>query len=205
LNPSGGHGARRATTDDLPRLLALWRDAQFPAGELERQFTDFHVAADARGSVAAAIGLRLSGAEGQLHSETFADFALTDTLRPLLWRHLQVVAQSYGLFRLWTRETAPFWRKEAGFAEATPELLAKLPAAFGAPTPGWLILRIREEGADPESLERQFEMFKIVEREKREKILRRARALRVFGTLLAGLIFLSGVLLLLYFYTHRKR
>jgi len=205
LNAPGGHQARRATTDDLPQLLALWRAAQLPTEELEKQFTDFHVAADAQGAVAAAIGLQISGAEGRLHSETFADFALTDTLRPLLWQHLQVVAQSNGLFRLWTRETAPFWRKDAGFAEARPEWPAKLPAAFGAPGAGWLALRLREEGADPEALARQFEMFKIAEQEKREKILRRARALGVFGTLLAGLIFVFAILSLIYFFTHRNR
>ena len=62
MNASGGYRARRATTDDLAQLLALWRAAQFPTEELEKQFTDFHVAADAQGNVAAAIGLQLSGA-----------------------------------------------------------------------------------------------------------------------------------------------
>ncbi|MGA3180659.1 MAG: hypothetical protein ABSF38_09980 [Verrucomicrobiota bacterium] len=205
MNPSGSHRTRRATTDDLAQLQALWGEARFAVEELEKRFTEFQVAADRQGSIAAAIGLQLSGSQGHIHSETFADFALTDTLRPLLWQHLQVVAQSYGLYLLWTRETAPFWRKDAGFSQAPPELLAKLPPELGAPGPGWLALRLREEGAEPEALARQFELFKIAEQEKREKILRRARALRILGTLLAGALFVAGLLVLIYFARHRNR
>ena len=196
MNSAGSHQTRRATTDDLAQLLVLWRDAQFSVEELEKRFTDFHVAVDAEGIVGGAIGLQSSGQQGCLDSETFADFALTDTLRPRLWQHLQTVAQSYGLFLLWTREVAPFWRKDAGFIEATPELLAKLPAELGAPGPGWLALRLREESAEPEALAAQFEAFKITEREKHEKIYRNARALRILGTLLAIALFAWGLIVL---------
>ena len=183
MNPSGSHRTRRATTDDLPQLQTLWREARFPVEELEKQFTDFQVAVDDVGVLGAAIGLKTGASQGFLHSETFADFGQTDLLRPRLWQHLQKVAQSHGLFLLWTRETAPFWRKDAGFIEATPELLTKLPKELGAPAPGWLALRLRDESAEPEALARQFELFKIAEQEKRDKILRRARALRVLEAL----------------------
>lgn len=205
MNPPGSHRTRRATTDDLAQLQALWRAALFSVEDLEKRFTEFQVAADTSGKVAAAIAMQISGSQGYIHSETFADFGMTDLLRPRLWEHLQVVARNYGLFLVWTRETAPFWRKDAGFAEATPELLAKLPAGLGAPGPGWLALRLRDEGAEPEALARQFELFKIAEREKREKFLQRARVLRVLGTLLAAAVFLSGMLLLFYYYRLRSR
>jgi hypothetical protein len=198
-----GYRTRRATTDDLEQLLALWRAAEFPAEELERRFTEFQVATDDAGRVAAAIGLRIAGSDGHIHGETYADFGLTDTLRPRMWSHLQSVAQNYGLCRLWTRETAPFWRKDAGLAAPPPEVAAKLPGDFGAAEPGWLVIRLREESAEPEALARQFEVFKIAEQEKREKIYRRARALRFIGTLIAFLLFLSGFILLVYFYNHR--
>jgi N-acetylglutamate synthase-like GNAT family acetyltransferase len=205
VNPLSSHRTRRATTDDLEQLKALWQVERFAAGELEKQFTDFQVAEDDGGGVAAAIALQIAGNQGRIHSETFADFGQTDLLRPRLWRQLQSTAQNHGLFRLWTRETAPYWRKEAGFTEASRELLEKLPADFGPAGPGWLALRIREEGADPEALARQFELFKIAEQEKREKLLRHARLLRIVGTLIAILLFASAFALLVWVFKQRTR
>ena len=75
---------RRATVDDLAQLAELWQAAHLPAAELEKQFTDFQVAEDEQGKLAAAIGLHIEGGHGRVHSETFADFALTDALRPAL-------------------------------------------------------------------------------------------------------------------------
>ena len=199
------HRTRRATTDDLEQLIALWQAERFPVESLEKHFTDFQIVEDARGRVAAAISLQISGSHGRIHSETFADFAQTDLLRPRLWEQVQSAARNHGLFRLWTREAAPFWRKDAGFAPARSELLAKLPETFGPAAPGWLSLRLRDELADPEALARQFELFKITEREKREKTLRRGRFLQFLGTLIAALVFLAGFLLLLYVYKHRNQ
>jgi N-acetylglutamate synthase-like GNAT family acetyltransferase len=203
VNPLSSQRTRRATTDDLERLKALWEAERFAVGELEKQFTDFQVAEDGQGEVAAAIALQIAGGQGRIHSETFADFGQTDLLRPRLWQQLQTTAQLHGLFLLWTRETAPFWRQDAGFAEAPREWLEKLPAGFGAAGPGWLALRIREEGADPEALARQFELFKIAEQAKREKLVRQARILRYVGTFIAIVLFASGFLLLLWVFKHR--
>jgi hypothetical protein len=189
----------------VDQLKALWQAEGFAAAELGRQFTDFQVAEDSRGGVAAAIGLQIAGSEGLVHSETFADFGQTDLLRPRLWSQLQRAALNQGLFRLWTRETAPFWRKDAGFKEASREWLEKLPPGFGAPGPGWLALRLRDEGADPTALDRQFQLFKIAEQEKRDKALRNARLLRWVGTAIAILIFASGFLLLLWVFKQRSR
>jgi len=41
LNPSGSHRTRRATTDDLAQLQALWGEARFAVEELEKRFTEF--------------------------------------------------------------------------------------------------------------------------------------------------------------------
>jgi N-acetylglutamate synthase-like GNAT family acetyltransferase len=204
VNPLSSHRTRRATTDDLEQLKALWLAEQFPVLELEKQLTDFQVAEDDRGGVAAAIALQVADGQGHVHSETFADFAQTDILRPRLWHQLQSAARNQGLFRLWTRETAPFWRKDAGFADATGELQEKLSAAFGRPGPGWLALRIRPEGADPEALARQFELFKIAEREKRDRILSHARMLRFVGTVIAILLFASALIMLFWVFKQRR-
>lgn len=205
MNPLMRAGTRRATTDDLEQLKALWRGEGYDTEELGRQFTDFQVAEDGRGGVAAAIGLQTDGSQGYVHSETFADFSQTDLLRPRLWSQLQHMARNLGVNLLWTRETAPFWRKDAGFKEAPREWLEKLPASFGAPGPAWLALRLREEGADPEALDRQFQLFKIAEQEKREKLLRRASLLRWIGMVIAVLIFAAGFLVLLWVFKHRTR
>jgi len=204
VNPLSSHRTRRATTDDLEPLKALWLAERLDAGELEKQLTDFQVGEDEQGAVAAAIALQISGSQGRIHSETIADFAQTDLWRPRLWFQLQNAAQNLGLFRLWTRETAPFWRKDAGFADATGELQEKLSAAFGRPGPGWLALRIRPEGADPEALARQFELFKIAEREKRDRILSHARMLRFVGTVIAILLFASALIMLFWVFKQRR-
>jgi N-acetylglutamate synthase-like GNAT family acetyltransferase len=191
---------RRATTDDLEKLMAVWQAAALPAAELEKQFTDFQVAESADGRIVGAIALQVAGSDGRIHSETFADFALSDTLRPLLWQRLETVARNHGLFRLWTAETAPFWKKDAGFANPS----GQPPEVFG-PAPGsWLALRLKEEGADPDLLEAQFNLFKEAERARREKLLQHAAVLRIAGTLIAVLLFVFSLAVLLWFFRHRK-
>ena len=194
---------RRATVDDLAQLAELWQAAQLPAATLEKQFTDFQVAEDDQGKLAAAIGLHIEGGDGRVHSETFADFALTDALRPALWERLQVVAQNHGLFRLWTEESAPWWKKDAGFSTPSDEILQKLPESYGPRHPAWLTLRLRDEAADPAFFDKQIAMFREAERLKREKFMRRGRALRIIGTVISALLLLFALTVL--FFVVRKR
>jgi N-acetylglutamate synthase-like GNAT family acetyltransferase len=195
---------RRATVDDLAQLAELWQAAQLPAAELEKQFTDFQVAEDGQGKLAAAIGLHIEGGHGRVHSETFADFALTDALRPALWERLQVVAQNHGLFRLWTEEAAPWWKKDAGFSTPSDELLQQLPESYGPRHAAWLTLRLRDEAADLALLEKQIAMFKEAERVKREKLMRRGRALRIIGTVISALLLLFALGVLFYVVKNRR-
>ncbi len=196
---------RRATTDDLGQLVALWEAAQLAPLELEKRFTEFQVAEDAGGRLVAAIALHIAGSEGRIHSETFADFALTDDLRPQLWERLQVLAANHGLFRVWTQETAPFWKKAAGFAEPSREVLEKLPDTFRSEEPVWLALQLREPGADPDALEREFSVYREAEKAKRDKILQHAAALRIIGTIIAVLIFMFTLAVLVFFFRHSAR
>jgi len=192
---------RRATTDDLESLKAVWAEAALPAAELEKRFTEFQVAESAEGRIVGAIGLQIEGAHGRIHSEAFADFALTDTLRPLLWERLERMARSHGLFRLWTAETAPFWKKDAGFSGATDPP----PEVFG-PAPGpWLALRLKDEGADPDLLEAQFTLFREAERAKREKLMGRAAAIKMVGTVIAVLLFLFAMGVMVWYFRHRAQ
>jgi N-acetylglutamate synthase-like GNAT family acetyltransferase len=194
---------RRATTDDLAQLSELWGTAQFPVAELEKRFTEFQVASTATGQVVAAVGLQVAGTEGKIHSEWFADFALSEALRPPIWERLQVVAQNHGLFRLWTKESAPFWKKGAGFSRPSGEVINRLPADFGGVQGSWLMLRLRDEGADPTLLDAQFALFRDAERVRREKVLQRAHALKMAGTGIAVILFLLALATLIWFARHR--
>jgi len=195
---------RRAIVDDLPQLAELWKAANLPVTELEKQFTDFQVAEDAQGKLAGAIGLRIEDTNGKVHSETFADFALTDALRPALWERLQIVAQNHGLFRLWTEEAAPWWKKDAGFSTPADEILQKLPESYGPRHAAWLTLRLKHEGADPDQLDKEIAMFKEAGRLKREKLIHQGEVMRIVGALISALLLLFALAVLFYVWKHRR-
>jgi N-acetylglutamate synthase-like GNAT family acetyltransferase len=197
--------ARRATTDDLEQMVKLWEGAHLAPVELEKRFTEFQVAEDGQGRLVGAIALHIAGSEGRIHSETFPDFSLTDEVRPKLWERLQVLAANHGLFRLWTQETAPFWKKAAGFNEPSAETLGKLPEAFRSETAGWLALQLKEAGADPDRLEKEFAAYREAEKAKREKMMQQATALRVVGTIIAVIIFLFAISILIYYFRPHSR
>ena len=190
--------------DDLAQLAELWTAAKLPAEELDKQFTQFQVAEDAQGNLAAAIGLHIEGSHGRVHSEAYVDFGQTDVLRPALWERLQIVAQNHGLFRLWTEEAAPWWKKDAGFSTPSDEILQKLPEAYGPRHAAWLTLRLKEEGADPALLDKEIAMFKESERLAREKLIYRGKVIKFIGTLISALLFLSALSLLFYVLRHRR-
>jgi N-acetylglutamate synthase-like GNAT family acetyltransferase len=196
-----GYTIRRATTDDLEQLKAVWTAAALSAADLEKRFTEFQVAENTEGRIVGAIGLQIAGSDGRVHSETFADFALSDNLRPLLWQRLETMARNHGLFRLWTTETAPFWKKDVGFNAAS----LPAPEAFGPAQGPWLAVLLREETADPDLIEAQFTLFREAEKAKREKLLQSAAALKMVGTVIALLLFVFSMVILLWFFRHRTR
>jgi N-acetylglutamate synthase-like GNAT family acetyltransferase len=199
VNARGTHRIRRATTDDVAQLMVLWQAAGLPAAALEKQFTEFQVAEDSEGRIVGAMALQIAAADGKIHSESFADFALSDTLRPLLWQRLETMARSHGLFRLWTEETAPFWKKDVGFSSAP----GHPPEALGPARGPWLALRLKEESADPNAIEAQFSHFRETERIRREKLLQRTQPLKTIGTLIAALLFIFAMCMLFWAATHR--
>jgi hypothetical protein len=191
--------------DDLAQLAALWAAAKLPARELEKQFTQFQVAEDAQGKLAGAIALHIDGHNGKVHSETFADFALADALRPALWERLQTVAQNHGLFRLWTEEAAPWWKKDAGFSTPSDEILHKLPESYGPRHAAWLTLRLKDEGADPALLDKEIALFKEAERVKLEKLIYRGKVIRIIGTLISALLLIFALTVLFYYVWRNRR
>lgn len=193
---------RRATSDDLNALLTLWHEAQLPALELEKRFTEFQVVEDSQGALVAAIGLQIEGHFGRIHSETIPDFALSDTLRPLIWQRFETLAVNHGLYRFWTDETAPFWKKDAGFAEPNEEVKKKFPVAFGACHEKWLTLWLRDEPVFPDDVEKQFELFRQAGQVQRDKFARQATTLKAVQLGIVLLVFLIGVGSLIYVLRH---
>jgi N-acetylglutamate synthase-like GNAT family acetyltransferase len=191
---------RRATTDDLAQMVALWQSLQMPALELERHFTDFQLVEDANNVLVGAIAVQLLNGEGHIHSETIPDFSLADTIRPFLWERIQSVARNNGLMRLWTEETALFWKTDASFSEATAEQLQHLPEAFGKRHPGWLALQLRSEESSPEAIQLQVDLITATHEEEIKAAKRKAqdmvvkgKTLTIIGLLIGAILFLIGL------------
>jgi len=200
---SENYRVRRATTDDLSQLVLLWKSASVPAQELEKRFTEFQVAEGPEGEIVGAIGMQIAGSEGKIHSEAYTDFALTDELRPLLWQRLCNVAANHGLFRLWTDESAPFWKKSCGFVEPSADVRAKAPASFGEVKANWLTLQLRTDLAEPTALEAQFARFKADEQQRTQKMFEQARLFKGIAWGMAVLLFVFVVIGVIYLMRYR--
>lgn len=180
----GNLRVRRATVDDLPQLRTLWQ-AQLPdVAGLERRVTEFQVVESPEGQILAAVALAMEQGHGLVHSEVFADFAGADHYRALLWERLEQVARNHGLYRVWTREEAPFWAR-CGMHLAEETLLAQLPEPWRALKGRWLTLQLREPPPEGLSIEKEFELFMQAERMRTQALLERARWIKKVATLIA--------------------
>lgn len=174
---------RRATLDDIGQLVELWRLMRFPADELARRVTEFQVA-EHDGRVVGAVGLQMLERQGRIHSEGFTDFALADSLRPLLWERIHSLATNHGLLRLWTQEQAPFWT-HSGLAAAGPEQLAVLPSAWRGLGGAWRMLQLREDLDAIIAADKEFALFMEAEKQRTRRAYQQARVLKLFATLVA--------------------
>lgn len=179
----------RATVEDLPKLVPLWQQENLPWKDLEKRFKEFQVVEGKGGEMLAAVGLQITGLEGRLHSEVFAHAEQADALREQLWERAKILANNFGLVRLWTQFATPFWN-QSGFQYASTELSSKLPGAFtGDPHP-WKFFQLRAETAAPASIDREFAMFKEAEKERTGKIFRQARQLKIVAAIVAIAVFI---------------
>jgi N-acetylglutamate synthase-like GNAT family acetyltransferase len=181
------HRVRRATLDDIGELTALWQSMGFAIEDLAKRVTEFQVLESAEGGVVGAVGLQISERQGLIHNEAFTDFALADPLRPLLWERLLALATNHGLHRLWTREAAPFWH-HCGLERPEPEMLEKLPALWRGHTSGWLTIKLKEDIEAVISADKEFALFMQSERQRTERALQHARALKQVATLIAVIL-----------------
>ena len=199
-----GYQVRRANVDDLAQLIVLWQAVDLPVMQLEKRLTEFQVA-EKDGQIAAAIGLHIQQHEGHLHSESFSDFALADALRPLLWERLERVAANHGLVRIWTQETAPFWRQIA-FHPAEKEILAQRPKTFDNNEKlDWLVVQLKNVAAMPLNLDKEFERFKESERAKTDELVARGKMMKGCATVLAIFLVIFGFVVLFKYVFYKQR
>ena len=181
---SSAYRVRRATLDDLPQLTTLWTSMHFSPDDLGKHVTEFQIAETAESNLVGAVGMQIAQKQGKIHSEAFSDFALADTLRPMLWERLQAVATNHGLLRLWTQEHAPFWR-HCGLSKADPEALQKLPAAWKTTEADWLTLKLRDDLDSIVSADKEFAMFMETEKQRSMRTMQHAKVLKIIAALVA--------------------
>lgn len=192
---------RRATIEDLPALTPLWRSMNLGTAGLDRRLTEFQVATDASGKLVGAIGFQIVGKQGLIHSEGFTDFGVTDTVRPMLWERLQMVAANNGTVRAWTKEVAPFW-KQTGLVPPDADALGKLPPVWSDHPGEWLTIKLREDVEEILSMDKEFELFKQSAAQQSETALNQAKTLKTFATIAA--IILAIVVLIASIYMMRN-
>lgn len=178
---------RRATLDDLPQLIELWRMEKLPAEVLEKRFTEFQVVADAQDKIVGAVGMQLTDKQGRLHSELFPRYELADQLRPLLWERHKKVAQNHGVVRAWTQLTAPYWQT-GDFHDASGEEMATLPANFAGHPGPWTTVQLREQMAALDTIEKELAMFREIERAKTERIFKQAKVFKAVAVVVAFVV-----------------
>lgn len=171
---------RRATVDDLPALKSLWLAARLPAEELENRLTEFQVV-EADSVFTGAVGVQIIRQHLRFYAEDFANFAVADAARELIWERIQKIAANHGVFRVWTQETSPFWR-HWGFQKASAETLERLPAEWKTLAGDWLTLELKNEAAITHALENRFGNFMAAERQQTAEVAKKARAIRNFFT-----------------------
>lgn len=198
-NSTPTYQQRRATLEDLPELRSLWDGARLPVDELEKRFTEFQVVTSAEGNIVGTVGLHLQKQQGLVHSEAFSDPNLAVDVRPLLWQRILTVAKNNGLVRLWTLPTASFYR-EQGFVDVDDAQRAKLPEGFGNPAVDWVSLKLKDDSMAVISMEKEFEVFAMAQKDESQRVLDQAKTLRMIAY---GLLFLAlgGVALLAWFYS----
>jgi len=193
---------RRATIEDLPQLVELWKAEQLPVSELEKHFKEFQVVAEGN-KLIAAVAMRVVAGDGLLHSEVFSQPEQADSLREKIWDRARMIAGNHGLFRVWTQMAAPFWK--TAFQEASPELVAKLPAGFANENKSWLCIQLKDEAAVTVSLDKEFALFREAEREQTQKLFRQAHVLKIAAIAIGIALFALVITWAIMFFKAQKQ
>jgi hypothetical protein len=185
MSPST-YRVRRATLDDLNILRAMWESMNIPAVDLDKRLTEFQVVQALDGTVVGALGFEMCERQGLLHSEAFSDLSVAEIGRALLWDRIRTLASNHGIFRLWTREQAPFWRQH-GLVPARPDVLEKLPAQWQTTDSQWFTVALKDEQAIV-SMEKELAMLMAAEKARTARTLQRAQIVKYVATGLAVIL-----------------
>jgi N-acetylglutamate synthase-like GNAT family acetyltransferase len=200
--PTQALQVRRATIEDLPQLMALWKAEGLPVQILEKRFNEFQVVQEGE-KLIAALAMQVAGKDGLVHSEVFAHPEQADSQREKLWERLQTISANHGLYRVWSQMDAPFWKST--FQEPAENLKSKLPAKFANDKEGWRVLQLKDEEALNVSLDKEFALFREAEREEVNKLFRQARVLKILAVILGIAVFVLVVIWAVMFIQAQKR
>ena len=195
---------RRATVDDLPKLVDLWKQENLAYQEFEKRFKEIQVVEGPGGQILGALGLQLAGLEGKLHSEVFAHMEQSDALREKLWGRVQILARNHGLVRIWTQLDSPFWHSN-GFNAPLGDVLSKLPSAWAEDQHPWRCLQLREEPGLATSIDKEFAVFQEAERERTQLLFQKARVLKMVAGLVAVGVFVLVLIWAFLFFRLKSR
>ncbi len=195
---------RRATVEDVPKLVELWKAEQLPWPELEKRFKEFQVAVSPDGDILGALGLQIAGPEGQLHGEAFLHEEQADALRDKLWERMRNLAGNHGLVRLWTPLAAPFWHTN-GLATPDKETIPRRPAAFGDAKLPWRVVQLREETATAVSLDKEFALFQESEKRDVQRLFHQAKVMKGIALVVAMLVVLLVLVWAFFLFQARQK
>ena len=181
---------RRATLEDIQALCQLWKEAQLPAIELEKRFTEFQIIHNAKSELVGAIGLHMVNHQGLIHSEVYSHPEVEDLARPLVWERLERLAVNHGLNRFWTREESPFWVHYAGMKQAAEDDLKQMPVDFGLPQGRWLTLMLREAHYSAVKIDQELMLFKQAQEETLDRIQRQTLWWKRLAMVVVALFFI---------------
>ncbi len=174
---------------------------RLPADELEKRLKEFQVVENAGGTVLGAVGIQFSKQHALLFGEGFSDFAVADAARQLFWERIQSLAANHGVFRIWTREDSPFW-KRWGFHPADAEILSRLPEEWKTSEGGWFTLELKNEEAVTAALQSKFAGFMDAEKEQTARVAAKARVLRNIIIVVGFTIGILGIAIAAYLLLH---
>ncbi len=175
---------------------------RLPADDLEKRLKEFQVVENADGNLLGAIGIQFSKQHALLFGEGFSDFSVADAARQLFWERIQTLAANHGIFRIWTRETSPFWMRW-GFQPANAEILSRLPGEWKASEGKWFTLALKNEDAIAAALGTKFAGFMDAEKKQTARVAEKARILKNVIIAVGFTIGILGISIAIYLLIHR--
>ena len=122
----------------------------------------------------------------------------------MLWECLQVVAKNFGLVRVWTQFTTPYWSRTT-LQYAPDEVLSKLPSSFAGDSHPWRVLQLKDEVSPAVAAEREFEVYRQLEKQRNIQLQERAKIMKIVASVVIMVVCCLLVFWVLAFFKARAR